>query len=403
MGAIRRPRPRLAPARGGRRAALRDRDLLARAARRRPACAADGRRPRPAGDRPARRDPDGRAIVVVVACSRGSRARSPPTSSACASPTTLPRAVLLTVGAALVLAAVAVAWTVLGDLEGSLVIPPELDTRTATARGFDLPVRESVDWGPGLLASALARCVLPVVAGEILLRGFVFPALSGVARAGPGRADRLRPVRRLRAALRLAGDRRPLDAARPAPVPPLRRHGLAARRHRARVGRRGRRLGVSAGAGAGRRGGARRRLRGASRWALPPRPRSRGGARRSAAAARQRGVRAAPAAALLVLALAGCGGDGAARAGLRRPARRRRGGGQARRAPGRQRSRRRRAIYKVRPTEGDALTYTVTVRNTSSDAIEVTGVKADEDRDGAFVPERVEAPPSRSRRGPASR
>ncbi len=93
-------------------------------------------------------------------------------------PDDVPRAVLLTVGGAVVLAAVAVAWTVLGDLEGSLVIPPEIDTRTATARGFDLPVRESVEWGPGLLASALARCVLPVVAGEILLRGFVFPALS---------------------------------------------------------------------------------------------------------------------------------------------------------------------------------------------------------------------------------
>ena len=87
------------------------------------------------------------------------------------------RAVLLVLGAAAALAVVAAAWQALGDLRGSLSIPPELDTRSLTGQIYDLPVRESVPFGPGLLASALARCVLPVVAGEILLRGFAFPAL----------------------------------------------------------------------------------------------------------------------------------------------------------------------------------------------------------------------------------
>ena len=67
---------------------------------------------------------------------------------------------------------------VLGDLRGSLAVPPELDTRSLTAQIYDLPLRDPVPFGPGLLASALAGCVLPVVAGEILLRGFAFPALS---------------------------------------------------------------------------------------------------------------------------------------------------------------------------------------------------------------------------------
>ena len=90
------------------------------------------------------------------------------------------RAVLLTAGAAAALAALAAVWSVLGgNLAGSLSVPPELDPRTTVGQIYDLPVRDSIPAGPALIASALARCVLPVVAGEILLRGFVFPALSG--------------------------------------------------------------------------------------------------------------------------------------------------------------------------------------------------------------------------------
>ena len=50
-------------------------------------------------------------------------------------------------------------------------------------------------------------------------------------------------------------------------------------------------------------------------------------------------------------------------------------------------------IFKLRPTEGDPLTYTVAVRNPTSEVVSVTGVVADEDRDGAFVPERIENGP----------
>jgi hypothetical protein len=46
-------------------------------------------------------------------------------------------------------------------------------------------------------------------------------------------------------------------------------------------------------------------------------------------------------------------------------------------------------IYNLRPREGSAIDYTVTVRNLTSEVVSVTGVAADEDRDGAFVPERV--------------
>ena len=93
-------------------------------------------------------------------------------------PDDLPGALLLTLGAAVALGAVAAAWTVLGDPRGSLTVPAELDTRSLTAQIYDLPLRDPVPFGPGLLASALAGCVLPVAAGEILLRGFALPALS---------------------------------------------------------------------------------------------------------------------------------------------------------------------------------------------------------------------------------
>jgi membrane protease YdiL (CAAX protease family) len=89
-----------------------------------------------------------------------------------------PRALGLTAAAAVALGVVAALWAVLGDLRASLDVPPELDTRSLTAQLYDLPVRDPVAFGPGLIASALARCVLPVVAGEILLRGFAFPALT---------------------------------------------------------------------------------------------------------------------------------------------------------------------------------------------------------------------------------
>ena len=87
-------------------------------------------------------------------------------------------ALVLSLGAAIALGAVAAAWALLGDPRGSLTVPAELDTRSLTAQIYDLPLREPVPFGPGLLASALAGCVLPVVAGEILLRGFALPALT---------------------------------------------------------------------------------------------------------------------------------------------------------------------------------------------------------------------------------
>lgn len=93
-------------------------------------------------------------------------------------PDDVPRALVLTAAAAAAVGVLAALWSVLGDPRGALAVPPELDTRSLTAQTYDLPLREPVPFGPGLLASALAGCVLPVVAGEILLRGFALPALS---------------------------------------------------------------------------------------------------------------------------------------------------------------------------------------------------------------------------------
>jgi hypothetical protein len=60
------------------------------------------------------------------------------------------------------------------------------------------------------------------------------------------------------------------------------------------------------------------------------------------------------------------------------------------------------AIFELRPREGERLRYTVDVRNTSAKAVTVTGVKADRDRDGAFVPERVPGAPVRIEPGAAA-
>lgn len=89
--------------------------------------------------------------------------------------------------AAALLAGLLVAWSLVVDFDSALAVPRELDPRGPLARAYDLSLREPVAVGPGLVASALARCVIPAVIGEVLLRGFVFPALArwrGVLPAG---------------------------------------------------------------------------------------------------------------------------------------------------------------------------------------------------------------------------
>lgn len=52
-------------------------------------------------------------------------------------------------------------------------------------------------------------------------------------------------------------------------------------------------------------------------------------------------------------------------------------------------------ISKLRPREGETIGYAVSVRNVTDREISVTGVVADEDRDGAFVPRSVVGAPVR--------
>jgi membrane protease YdiL (CAAX protease family) len=118
------------------------------------------------------------ALVALVAALASLTRPPSPAQFGLRAPAAPARAALLTAGAALLLAALAALLQVLGDLRGSLPVPSELDTRSVLAQRFDLPMRDPVPFGPGLVASALASCVLPVLAGELALRGFVFPALS---------------------------------------------------------------------------------------------------------------------------------------------------------------------------------------------------------------------------------
>ena len=172
----------------------------------------------------------------------------------------------------LVLAGVAAAWTLLGDLAGLAGHPARARHPQRHRQGLR-PARPRVRrLGPraaGLRARALraagrrrrdpaARLRLP---RAVVLEG-----------PDPGRADRLGAVRRAGRAVRRARHRRALDAAGPAGLPPLRRHRLAAAGHRRLGGRRRRRprRGVRAGARA-----ARRRWPSAARcspWRSPPCP-----------------------------------------------------------------------------------------------------------------------------------
>ena len=55
--------------------------------------------------------------------------------------------------------------------------------------------------------------------------------------------------------------------------------------------------------------------------------------------------------------------------------------------------------FKLRPREGESIGYAVAVRNVTDQDISVTGVVADEDRDGAFVPGSVADAPVKIPRG----
>ena len=93
---------------------------------------------------------------------------------------------------------------------------------------------------------------------------------------------------------------------------------------------------------------------------------------------------------LLVLAPAGCGSSGGPLelVSAEPPPGARTAGEQAERQGGADPDAGER-IFELRPQEGAPLNYTVTVRNPTDEVVSVTGVAADEDRDGAFVPERV--------------
>lgn len=52
-------------------------------------------------------------------------------------------------------------------------------------------------------------------------------------------------------------------------------------------------------------------------------------------------------------------------------------------------------IFRLRPREGESIGYAVSLRNVTNHDVFVTGVVADEDRDGAFVPESVAGAPVR--------
>lgn len=72
-----------------------------------------------------------------------------------------------------------VVWSLLVDVREGLAVPLELDPRTESGRDLDVPLRGAVPVDVGFVVSVLARCVLAAIVSEVVVRGFVFPALSG--------------------------------------------------------------------------------------------------------------------------------------------------------------------------------------------------------------------------------
>lgn len=99
------------------------------------------------------------------------------------------------------------------------------------------------------------------------------------------------------------------------------------------------------------------------------------------------------AALLAALALAGCGGSGPLKLVAADPPAGSEAQGKENERQGASDPDAGEPIYTLAPAEGSALAYTVSMRNTSDKAVKVTGVVADKDRDGAFVPERVKGAP----------
>jgi hypothetical protein len=104
--------------------------------------------------------------------------------------------------------------------------------------------------------------------------------------------------------------------------------------------------------------------------------------------------RGAVAVALLTLAAGGCGGGATwvSFESMSPPAGGESGGKRAERQGGPDPDAGK-EIYRLRKREGETIRYAVALRNVTDRDLEVTGLVADEDRDGAFVPRAVAGAP----------
>jgi predicted small lipoprotein YifL len=101
-------------------------------------------------------------------------------------------------------------------------------------------------------------------------------------------------------------------------------------------------------------------------------------------------TRTRAAALLLAVAVAGCGGGGPLELVSAKPPAGAHDSGATQGGTGKDS---REHLYELRPAEGSELSYEITVRNTGSKTVTVKGVAADEERDGPFVPGRVDGAP----------
>jgi membrane protease YdiL (CAAX protease family) len=72
---------------------------------------------------------------------------------------------------------VVAAWSLVVDL-GALEVPATLDPRSEAAREADLPVRQDIAVDAAFVVTA-ALVVLGALVSEVVVRGYMFPALAG--------------------------------------------------------------------------------------------------------------------------------------------------------------------------------------------------------------------------------
>jgi membrane protease YdiL (CAAX protease family) len=120
------------------------------------------------------------AVAVIVAVVVVAARTAPPSPRQFGLRVGVPgRMVVGGLAAAVGLIALVAVWSLVVDLEDGLQVPTGLDPRSEFARDLDVPVRQgAIPVDGAFVVAVLGRCVLGALVTEVVVRGYVFPALA---------------------------------------------------------------------------------------------------------------------------------------------------------------------------------------------------------------------------------